>query len=77
MTLEEIFASALGIDRARVKDDLEFGTIEEWDSVAHMGLISELEQEYDIMLETDDVIDMSSFAQARVILQKYGVELAA
>lgn len=73
MTVEEIFASALGIDRARVTDDLTYGTIKEWDSVAHMALISALEQEYGVMIETDDVIDMSSVAIAKTILRKYDV----
>lgn len=73
MTVEEIFASALGIDRARVTDDLAYGSIKEWDSVAHMALISALEQECDVMIETDDVIDMSSVAVAKTILRKYGV----
>jgi acyl carrier protein len=73
MTVEEIFASALGIERSRVSDDLTYGSIKEWDSVAHMALISALEQEYDVMIETDDVIDMSSVAVAKTILSKYGV----
>ena len=73
MAVEEIFAGALGIDRARVTDDLTYGSIKEWDSVAHMALISALEQEYDVMIETDDVIDMSSVAVAKTILHKYGV----
>jgi acyl carrier protein len=73
MAVEEIFAGALGIDRARVTDDLTYGSIKEWDSVAHMALISALEQEYDVMIETDDVIDMSSVAIAKTILGKYGV----
>lgn len=73
MTVEEIFASALGIESARVTDDLTYGSIKEWDSVAHMALISALEQEYDVMIETDDVIDMSSVAVAKTILRKYGV----
>ena len=73
MTVEEVFASALGIDRARVDDGLGYGSIKEWDSVAHMALISALEQEYDVMIETDDVIDMSSVGVAKTILRKYGV----
>ena len=71
--LEDIFSETLGIERARVVDGLEYNSIKEWDSVAHMALIAALEEAYDIMLETEDVIDMSSVGRAREILAKYSV----
>jgi acyl carrier protein len=71
--LEDIFSETLGIDRQRVVDSLEYNSIKEWDSVAHMALIAALEESYDIMLETEDVIDMSSVGRAREILAKYSV----
>ena len=55
-------------------DDLTYQSIPQWDSVAHMTLIASLEDEYEIMLDTDDIIDMSSVLKARQILAKYGVE---
>ena len=39
---------------------LEYQAIENWDSVGHMGLITALEEAFDIMMETDDIIDLSS-----------------
>ena len=71
--LEDIFSETLGIDKQRVVDSLEYNSIKEWDSVAHMALIAALEEAYDIMLETEDVIDMSSVGRAREILAKYSV----
>jgi acyl carrier protein len=71
--LEDIFSETLGIDQQRVVDGLEYNSIKEWDSVAHMALIAALEEAYDIMLETEDVIDMSSVGRAREILAKYSV----
>lgn len=46
-----------------------------WDSVAHMVLMSEIENAFDIMLDTDDVIDFSSFEKGKEILRKYDIEL--
>jgi acyl carrier protein len=71
--VEEIFAEALGLDLAKVTDDLRYATIPEWDSVAHMALIAALEEAYNIMIDTDDVLDMSSVGKAREILARYGV----
>ena len=71
--LRAIFRTALELDRDAAVDNLEYRGIESWDSVAHMVLVSELEDTFDIMLETDDVIDMSSFAKAQEILARYEV----
>lgn len=47
-----------------------------WDSVGHMGLIAALEEAFDIMMDTDDIIDLSSYEKGMEILSKeeYGVE---
>lgn len=72
-SVEQVFATSLDIDPVLVNDALEYNTIKEWDSVAHMGLVAAIEEEYGILLETDDVIDMSSVGRAKEILLKYGV----
>ena len=72
--LREIFAEALGIDESLVTDELTYNTIPEWDSIAHMALISEIDDAFDTMLDTDDVLDMSTFAKAKEILAKYDVQ---
>lgn len=73
MKLETLFAQALGIAEAQVREDLTYQSIPQWDSVAHMALIAQLEDAYGILLDTDDIIDMSSVAKAREILAKYDV----
>ena len=75
MQLEQIFSDALGIELEQVSDALSYQGIPQWDSVAHMGLIAQLEDHYGVLLDTDDIIDMSSVAKARQILAKYGVAL--
>ena len=71
--LIEVFASGLQIDASRVVDELEYNSIPEWDSIAHMAMTAELEGAFDIMLDTDDIIDMSSVGKAKEILKKYDV----
>lgn len=67
------FSSALNISMDRVTDDLSYNTIAEWDSIAHMALVAALEETFDIMFDTDDIIDMSSVGRAKEILAKYNV----
>ena len=70
----KVFAEALGVDEGVITNELEYNSIPEWDSVAHMSLVAELEEAFDIMLDTDDIIDMSSPVKAREILAKYDVQ---
>ena len=69
--LKTIFASSLGIDENLVNDGLRYAEIPQWDSVAHMALVANIENDFDIMIDTDDVIDMSSFEKAKQIVEKY------
>lgn len=71
--LKLAFAEALDLPLAAVTDDLAYNKIPQWDSVAHMALIAAIEDAFDILIDTADVIDMSSFAKAREIVAKYGV----
>lgn len=72
--LVEAFCSALEIKESLVIDSLKYQSIEPWDSISHMILIAELEDVFDIELDTDDVIDMSSVAKAKEIIAKYEIE---
>lgn len=66
------FVEMLEVD-ASIVETLEYQGIDTWDSVGHMSLISELEDAFDIMMDTDDIIDFSSFQKGIEILKKYDV----
>jgi acyl carrier protein len=75
--LIESFTVALGINADQVTDALAYRSIPEWDSVGHMALVAEIETRFDVMLDTDDIVDLSSVAKAREILGKYQVSFDA
>jgi acyl carrier protein len=75
--LKGTFVDVIGVDPATDFNSLVYGSTVGWDSVAHMALIAAIEGVFDIMLPTDDVIDMSSFAKAKEIVAKHGVSLDA
>ena len=47
---------------------LQYQQIPNWDSVGHMGLIAANEDAFDIMMDTDDIIDLSSYEKGKEIL---------
>ncbi len=73
--LRSAFSQALGIPVDTDFSQLTYRGIKQWDSVAHMQLVAAIESAFDLMLETDEVIGMSSYAKACEIVGKYGVAI--
>ena len=71
---DQAFMENFSIDESKLDDNLEYNSIPEWDSVGHMGLIAELEEVFDIMMEMDDIIDFSSYKKGFELIAKYEVE---
>ncbi|MBR4741425.1 MAG: acyl carrier protein [Desulfovibrio sp.] len=68
----QAFMQAFEVDADTAKN-LKYQAIPAWDSVGHMGLVAALEEAFDIMLEPDDIVDMSSFAKGKELLAKYDI----
>lgn len=69
-----VFIESLDISKDQL-NGLKYQGVETWDSVGHMSLVANLEDAFDIMLETDDIIDLSSYEKGKEILAKYDVTL--
>jgi acyl carrier protein len=67
------FRESFAIDNGELST-LSYQSIEKWDSVGHMALIAVLEDTFDIMMDTEDIIDFSSYEKGFEILAKYDVE---
>jgi acyl carrier protein len=67
------FLESLSIEKDVLNDDLKYNDIPEWDSIGHMTLMSSLEDVFQITLETDDIVDFSSYKKGLEILKKYNL----
>jgi len=72
--LRQSFATGLGIQAEAAGDELAYQSIPEWDSIGHMALVSAIETNFNVMLDTDDILAMSSVAEARKILLRHGID---
>lgn len=68
-----VFVETLQVN-AEQCEKLKYQGVELWDSVGHMTLVAAIEDVFDIMLDTDDIIDFSSFEKGKEILKKYDIE---
>jgi acyl carrier protein len=72
--LRQAFSVGLNLPESEIDENFRYGSSAQWDSISHMALVAALDSTFDIMLDTDDLIDMSSYGRAREILTKYGVQ---
>lgn len=70
----EAFTESFGVTAEQLPG-LAYQEIPEWDSVGHMQLIAALEDAFDIMFDTDDIIDFSSYEKGKEFMAKYEVKL--
>lgn len=67
-----VFVECFEISEEEAKK-LNYQDINEWDSVGHMDLIASMEEAFDIMMKTEDIIDFSSFEKGVEIMRKYNI----
>lgn len=66
--------SIFNVDTEELNDTFNFKDVEKWDSLTHLTLISELEDAFDVMFETDDILHFGGYENGLKILTRYGVE---
>lgn len=63
--LDDLIAAALKIAREKLSDDLEYGSIQEWDSLAHVNLMLSLESRYDLEIDEDTMVELTTVGAIR------------
>ena len=71
---DKAFIKNFSIQKKALKN-LEYNKIDQWDSIGHMTLMTDLEEKFKITLENDDVVDFSSYKKGKEILKKYKINI--
>ena len=73
--LTNVFVEVFNVETSAVNDEFGKDTIETWDSVHQLNIIALLEENFDLLLEPEDIMACTSFAKAKEILRKNDVEI--
>lgn len=73
--LNTIFCEVFSVDASALKSEFNKCTVEGWDSVHQLSLTSAVEDEFDIMLDAEDILEFTSYDNAKAVLAKYEVVL--
>lgn len=73
--LNSIFCEVFSVETRALNEDFNNTTVDGWDSVHQLSLTSSIEDEFDIMLDAEDILEFTSYDNAKTILAKYDIEL--
>ena len=73
--LNQIFCEVFSADESALNSDFNNKSVEGWDSVHQLSLTSSIEDAFDIMLDAEDIMEFTSYDNAKAILAKYDVTL--
>lgn len=72
-TLQEIFRVVFEVPDGSDVSQFRQGVTERWDSLAHVALVTGIESEFGVTLDTADQLEMTSYDAIRDILERRGV----
>lgn len=73
--LNNIFCEVFSVEVSALGAGFDNKSVEGWDSVRQLSLTSSVEDEFDIMLDPEDILEFISYSNAKKILAKYDIEL--
>ena len=73
--LNKIFCEVFSADETALDENFNKCNVEGWDSVRQLSLTTAVEDDFDIMLDAEDILDFTSYENAKTILGKYQIEL--
>lgn len=74
-TYDEVFCKTFSVAPEELGANFTFADAPNWDSLAHLELISALEDNFEVMLDPDEITHFGSYENGKRILRAHGVEI--
>jgi acyl carrier protein len=69
----KLFAGVLGVNEESLNDSSSPNTVPQWDSLAAMHLVAEVEDVFNVELSTRDIMKMQSIGIVKSVLIEKGI----
>jgi acyl carrier protein len=70
---DNIFKENFSLRADQLGESVVYSQTNGWDSIGHMSMVAACEETFGIALDTEDIINFSSYTKGFEILEKYGV----
>ena len=69
-----IFMEVFSVGEEVLNDEFKQGNVEYWNSIHQLNLVSYIEESFDVMLDTEDILGLTSYSKGKEILvSKYNI----
>jgi acyl carrier protein len=69
----KVFVKVFNVPEERLNENFNTKTVDKWDSIMHLSLMTEIEDEFDIMFDSEDILGFLSYNIGKEILAKYDI----
>lgn len=73
--LNNIFCEVFSVETSALETGFDNKSVEGWDSVRQLSLTSAMEDVFDIMLDPEDILNFTSYDNAKAVMAKYDIAL--
>lgn len=70
-----VFMSVFNANESDLKNEFSVSSVDNWDSITQLSLITEIEDEFDIMFDTNDILEFRSYKIGKELLLKYNIKI--
>lgn len=71
----QAFIEVFGVEENVLGSNFNKDSVDGWDSVHQLNIIALLEESFDIMLDPEDIMELTSYEKGKELMAKYEVEL--
>jgi len=71
----QAFIEVFGVEESALGSNFNKDSVDGWDSVHQLNIIALLEESFDIMLDPEDIMELTSYEKGMELMAKYEVEL--
>lgn len=68
-----VFMDVFEVEATSLNESFTSLNVDNWDSISQLHLVSSIEDTFDIMFDTEDILEFKSFEIGKKILEKYNI----
>lgn len=72
--LNQIFCEVYSVEESALNEDFINTNVDTWDSIHQLSMVAAIEEAYDLMMDAEDILEMTSYENVKKLLtSKYEI----
>lgn len=72
--LNQIFCEVYSVEESALNEEFVNTNVDTWDSIHQLSMVAAIEEAYDLMMDAEDILEMTSYENVKKLLtSKYEI----